>query len=157
VLHGALPPHVRLRDDVDDLLALETRLRALVRAELATHARDGPTETADLLRRLEPRASARERALEASLERMHARLPSRRRAFATALGRDAPAPDGRLDDVHHLLSACAAAYRVLATSARAAGDQRVLALARQGARDVDGFLREIAQRSGRHAPGWQGR
>lgn len=140
-----------LRDEVAGLLALEARLHGRVAAELATgHAEPAVDE---LLRRLEPRVHAHEAELADVLARLHARVPFVRRALSAALGRvshwvdpsrTAPAAAGDLCDLYALLSAAAASYLVLASSARVLGDEQTRAVAELGADDANAFLEEIA-------------
>jgi hypothetical protein len=146
-------PHKELAGEVRDLLALEIRLQARVETELGSAAVRERPEVRALLQRLEPRAYAHQSALEQALHRLHGRAPVLRRSLAASLGRvarwvqPAPAwagPTGDLCDIYALLSATAAAYLVLAASARAAGDAQTTALAERCADDTDEFLDEIA-------------
>lgn len=159
--------------EMGDLLALETRLHARIQSELSMDAVRERRDLKELLQRLEPRVYAHQSALEQALARLHGRAPSLRRTLAASLGRiprwmepasASPEPTGDLCDIYALVSAAAAAYLVLASSARTLGDPQTAALAEGGTDDSNEVLDEIAlllpelaregvQEAGRTGPG----
>jgi hypothetical protein len=147
------PARKELIGEIRDLLALEARLHARVEGELsAGPVRDRPDVRA-LLRRLEPRVYSHQSTLKQALQRLRGRDPVLRRTLAASLGRVArwmdstpalPELASGLCDVYGLLSATAAAYLVLASSAQALGDEQTATLAERGADDSNEFLDAIA-------------
>jgi hypothetical protein len=143
-----------LRDEIADLLALERRLHRRVGAELeAESAVQGEPHARELLRRLEPRAFARRRALEETLRRIRGHVPLARRIVDAGLGqlfawaerrRAGPPLTGDLRELYALLAALASGYLVLASAAQACGDAQTASVAESGVDDANSFLDEIA-------------